>query len=109
MEDRPIVQGRTSPVDASQNSHPCNVGELMNAQRRYQSFQIINKVYMTMNLTPIFQELRQPKKNHVIVGRTYHFSGFLEHPNYMSYETFHQSLSFKNAPKNHQNLQKNES
>lgn len=63
LEDRPIVQGRTSPVDASQKSHPCNVGELMNAQRRYQSFQIINKVYMTMNLTPIFQELRRQKKN----------------------------------------------
>lgn len=62
LEDRPIVQGRTSPVDASQKSHPCNVGELMNAQRRYQSFQIINKVYMTMNLTPIFQELRRQKK-----------------------------------------------
>lgn len=58
-----------------------------------------------MTLTPIFQELRQPTKNmQLIVGRTYHFSGFLEPPNCMCYETSAGlKLSIKACPsKKHQ-------
>lgn len=77
LEDRPIVQGRTSPVDASQKSHPCNVVERMNAQHRYQSFQMINKVY---DLNSHISRIKTTKKKHEIVGRTYHFFRILGTP-----------------------------